>query len=162
MGSSRQRRSLKSRRVLVDRLVALVGTRKATRVVLLLRHGIREDIPPNATGEQIMAAPLTQEGIAEAEQFGKILLLRVLAADNSNIQWLRPKSSPVPRCFDTVRAICGSLVIDGNAEGDNVLKHGTHCDRKRAWEEAKKVNLKMEKIVDRLVADEQVPGYRSL
>lgn len=63
-------------------------------VALILRHAEREDIPPGTFGSDV---PLTELGVASAEELGGILA--------GMRPQLRATASPLPRCDSTARAL---------------------------------------------------------
>ena len=99
-----------------------------SNVALLLRHAAREPIPEGSFGQNV---PLTQAGVASAEQLGKALSTRLPGLISS---------SPLPRCVQTAGAIArgakwrcerktdsrlgnhGAFVTCANAAGDLFIR----------------------------------------
>ncbi len=82
-------------------------------VSLALRHAEREAIPAGTFGD---AVPLTAAGIASAEGLGSLLSPRELSVF---------RSSPLPRCIDTARAMARGAGWEAEPVSDRLLgDHG--------------------------------------
>lgn len=91
-------------------------------VVLLLRHSVRYDLPPDAPGNDV---PLTEIGRALARDLGALIGARLKSLH----------SSPVPRCIDTAASIRDGASLGLNITQDRLLGDpGVFVlDGPRAW-----------------------------
>lgn len=103
---------------------------KDKKIALVIRHGEREEFPPNSFGNDV---PLTENGIKESERLGRMLAEKNIA---------EIFTSPVLRCVQTaesmVRGMCQNIKItkenmlgnpglhisDSNLAGELYLKYG--------------------------------------
>ena len=132
---------------IVDRLFLI---RPEANVSLVLRHAEREEIPRGSFGEDVR---LTAAGVAQAEQLGSLLSGRELSV---------LRSSPLPRCIHTARAMARGAGWEAEPVPDRLLgDHGPFVvDSSVSGPLFLEVGIR--ELVRRQLSDRRpVPGMRS-
>lgn len=128
-------------------LASVAPWREGRSIVVFLRHGERESVPSHEFPRH--DAPLTHDGRRDAQSLGVKLGTRLGSV----------RSSPVPRCVDTARAVLVGAGRPTDVHEDRVLGDpgAFVLDGDRAM--AALVELGFHPAAKRLGGGEQLPGF---
>ena len=147
----------------IAKLVTLARSEHVGRVCLVFRHGEKQQVDASACSDSdfwkhAYQQPLTEQGLRQAEAFGRALRSRVLG----QVTCVRLLSSEVPRCVETMKGVAHAADLPLRVVYQAEWMNGTHRsgEEQAAAREMRLVGWKS--IMDRLASGEDVPGFRSL
>ncbi|HEY3447839.1 MAG TPA: histidine phosphatase family protein [Myxococcales bacterium] len=118
-------------------------------VMLLMRHSVRPPLPPGSAGDSV---PLTEVGVALAEDLGRRIGERLASV----------RHSPVLRCAQTAEALSRGAGKPFERQPDRLLGHpgALVAHPKLAWEETW-TKLPYEELMNAVVDGKALRGFNS-
>lgn len=145
------------------KLVTLARSEHVGRVCLVFRHGEKQQVDASACSdsdfwELSYQQPLTEQGLRQAEAFGKALRSRVLG----QVSCIRLLSSEVPRCVETMEGVARAAGLPLSVLCQSEWMNATHRsgEEQEAAREMRRLGWKC--IMDRLALGEDVSGFLPL